>query len=54
MTNVGTPSMPGSELRWSVDSLVETRQDYNQLSRMHATANLDHEDSKAKGADKSR
>ena len=54
MTNVGTPSMPGSELRWSVDRLVETRIDYSQLSGMHATANLDHEDSQAKGANKSR
>ena len=38
----------------SVEGLVETRLDYNQLSRMRVTANLDHEDSKAKGADKSR
>ena len=41
-------------MTWSVDSLVETRLDYSQVSRMHATANLDHEDSKAKGAVKSR
>ena len=33
-------------MTWSVDSLVETRLDYtgSQLSRRHATANLDHED----------